>query len=92
MLETFLKLLTGLSDWQMYREVAAVLDAEDLAAWRRLYESNPGRDVLLWEAMRALSEVARKPRSENGGAGSRWRCREGCAPGDAPNPMRTPRV
>ena len=61
MLETFLKLLTDLPDWQVYREVASVLDTGELAAWRRLYDSNPGRDVLLREAARVLTtEVQRR--------------------------------
>jgi hypothetical protein len=60
MLETLLRLLGDLPDWEVYREVAAVLDDEELVAWRRLYESRPGRDVLLQEAVRVLSEEARK--------------------------------
>jgi hypothetical protein len=60
MLETLLRLLGDLPDWEVYREVATVLDDKELVAWRRLYESRPGRDVLLQEAVRVLSEEARK--------------------------------
>jgi hypothetical protein len=58
MLETLLRLLGDLPDWEVYREVAAVLDDEELVAWRRLYESRPGRDVLLREAVRVLNAEA----------------------------------
>jgi hypothetical protein len=61
MLETFLKLLVDLPDWEVYREVASVIDTGELAAWRRLYESKPGREELLREAIRVLtSEVRRR--------------------------------
>jgi hypothetical protein len=60
MLETLLRLLGDLPDWEVYREVATVLDDEELVAWRRLYESRPAREVLLREAVRVLSEEARK--------------------------------
>jgi hypothetical protein len=59
MLETFLRLLENLADWEVYREVAAVLEPGELVAWRQLYESRPTRDVLLREAVRALSAAAR---------------------------------
>jgi hypothetical protein len=60
MFETLLRLLGDLPDWEVYREVATVLDDEELVAWRRLYESRPGRDVLLREAVRVLSEQSRR--------------------------------
>ena len=60
MLETLLRLLDGLPDWEIYREVAAVLDGEELVAWRRLYEAKPQREVLLREAVRVLGTEAAK--------------------------------
>src|SRR5262249_54444668 len=61
MLEIFLKLLCDLPDWEVYREVAAVLeDAHDLVAWRRLYGSHPNRKALLDEAARTLTVEARR--------------------------------
>jgi hypothetical protein len=61
MLETFLKLLQDLPDWEVYREVAAALrEAGDLLAWRHLYESRPERDVLLREGARALTLEAER--------------------------------
>ena len=60
MLEVFLRLLEGLPDWEVYREVAAVLDGGELVAWRRFYEGEPGREVLLREAVRLLSAEATK--------------------------------
>jgi hypothetical protein len=58
MRETFLRLLQDLPDWEVYREVAAVLDGDELLAWRRLYQSRPRRDVLLEDALRILSVEA----------------------------------
>lgn len=60
MLETLLKLLESLPDWEVYREVAAVLDGEELLAWRRLYKSRPEREILLREAVRVLGAEARR--------------------------------
>ena len=60
MLETLLRLLEGLPDWEVYREVATVLEGEDLVAWRRLYEARPEREVLLREAVRMLGTEARR--------------------------------
>lgn len=61
MLETLLRLLEGLPDWAVYREVATVLDGDELVAWRRLYEARPERHTLLSEAMRILGTEARQP-------------------------------
>jgi hypothetical protein len=60
MVETLLRLLRDLPDWQVYREVAAELEGDELLAWRRRCESHPERDVLLREAARALASGARK--------------------------------
>jgi hypothetical protein len=60
MLETLLRLLEGLPDWEVYREVATVLEDDELVAWRRLYEAKPEREVLLREAVRILSAEARR--------------------------------
>jgi hypothetical protein len=58
MLEILSRLLGNLPDWEVYREAAAALDGEELLAWRRLYESQPGREVLLREAVRVLGAEA----------------------------------
>jgi hypothetical protein len=60
MLETLLRLLEGLPDWAVYREVATMLDGDELVAWRRLYEARPQRDALLSEAVRILGTEAKK--------------------------------
>ena len=60
MLETLLRLLEGLPAWEVYREVATVLEGEELVAWRRLYEARPKREVLLREAVRMLGTEARR--------------------------------
>jgi hypothetical protein len=60
MVEMLLRLLRDLPDWQVYREVAAELEGDELLAWRRHYESHPERDALLLEAARALASEARK--------------------------------
>ena len=60
MLETLLKLLQDLPDWEVYREVAAALDGEELVAWRRLYDAKPEREFLVREAVRVLGTVARE--------------------------------
>ncbi len=70
MIQTLLSLLQDLHDWEVYREVAAELEGDQLLAWRRLYESHPGRDTLLRAAARVLAaeaskrfpQVARDPR------------------------------
>ncbi len=58
-----MRLLGNLPDWQVYREVAEVLDGDDLVAWRRFYETKPGREVLMREAVRALGMEAKRPHS-----------------------------
>jgi hypothetical protein len=60
MIETLLSLLQDLHDWEVYREVAAELDGNQLLAWRRFYESHPERESLLREAARVLAAEARK--------------------------------
>ena len=60
MLETLLRLLEVLPDWEVYREVATVLEGEELVEWRRLYEARPEREVLLREAVRMLGTEARR--------------------------------
>jgi hypothetical protein len=60
MLETFLSLLERLPDWEIYREVAAQLDGEDLLAWRRLYDSRPTRETLIGAGMLVLVATARR--------------------------------
>jgi hypothetical protein len=60
MLETFVKLLVDLPDWEVYRQVASVIDTGELAAWRRLYESKPSREELLREALRVLTREVRR--------------------------------
>jgi hypothetical protein len=61
-----LRLLEDLPDWEVYREVAAVLEGAELVAWRRLYESRPERDILLehalrvWGARGAIDAVERR--------------------------------
>jgi hypothetical protein len=64
MLSTLLKLLQDLPDWEVYREVAAALDGDELVAWRRLYETKPERDLLLREAVRVLGTEASKRYSD----------------------------
>ncbi|MGH7438025.1 MAG: hypothetical protein ACRENE_20275 [Polyangiaceae bacterium] len=72
MIETLLSLLQDLPDWDVYREVAAELDGDQLLSWRRFYESHPEREALLREAARALAaqaskrfpQVVRGPRNE----------------------------
>jgi hypothetical protein len=58
--EIFLRLLADLPHWDVYRQVAAVIGGEDLAAWRRLYESRPTHDILLREASRILRAEAQR--------------------------------
>jgi len=60
MIEMLLRLLQGLPDWEVYRQVAAELGGDELLAWRRLYETRPERDALLREAARALAAEASK--------------------------------
>jgi hypothetical protein len=60
MLETLLRLLEDLPELEVYREVATVLDGEELTAWRRLYEATPDREVLVYEAVRILVTEARR--------------------------------
>jgi hypothetical protein len=60
MIETLLRLLQDLPDWEVYREVAAELAGDELLAWRHLYETHPERDALLREAARALAAEAGK--------------------------------
>lgn len=59
--ESFLKTLQDLPDWEVYREVAAAMgEAGALLAWRRLYLSHPERATLLQEGAGALAIEAKR--------------------------------
>jgi hypothetical protein len=58
--QLLLTMLEGLSDLEVYREVASVLEGEELIAWHRLCQARPEREVLLREAVRFLGTEARR--------------------------------
>jgi hypothetical protein len=60
MLEMFLSLLERLPDWEIYREVAAHLDGEELASWRRFYDTRPSREGLIGAGLIALAATAKR--------------------------------